>query len=58
MWLVSTVLTEVDGECAPLDGGGVEVAVLHVQVPRGHRLRPKTIEERHFGSAGDAHCDK
>ena len=27
-------LTEVDGEGAPLDGGGVEVAVLNVQVPR------------------------
>jgi hypothetical protein len=51
-------LTKVDGEGAPLDGGGVEVAVLHVQVARGYRLRAKTIEERHLGPARDTHCKK
>jgi hypothetical protein len=49
------VLTKVDGECAPLDGRGVEVSVLHVEVPRGDCLRAQAIEQRHLCSARDAH---
>jgi len=49
-------LTEVNGKGSPLDGGGVEVAVLDVQVPGAHRLRPETIEQGNFGSAGYANC--
>ena len=48
----------MDGECPPLYGGGVEVSVLHVQVPRRDCLGAKTIEQRHLGPAGDAHCTK
>ena len=46
----------MDGEGAPLRGGGMEVAVLHVQVARADRLRPEPVEQRHLGTAGDTHC--
>lgn len=42
-------LTQVDGEGAPLRGRGVEVAVFDVEIPRGHRLGAKAVEESHFG---------
>ena len=47
-------LTQMDGEGSPLYGGRVEVAVFDVQIPGTHCLRPETIEQGNFGSAGDA----
>ena len=49
-------LTQVDGEGAPLDRRGVEVAVLDVKVSGAHRLRPETVEQGDFGTACHAHC--
>lgn len=46
----------MDGEGAPLGGAGVKIVIVHVQVTRADRLRTKSVEEGHFGPAGDAHC--
>ena len=45
----------MDGEGAPLDRGGVEVAVLDVEVARGHCLRPQPVEQGNLGPAGYTH---
>ena len=39
--------TKVNGEGAPLLAAGVEVCVLHVQVPCGDRLGPQPVEQGH-----------
>jgi hypothetical protein len=48
------LLTEMNCECSPLNGGGVEVSVLDVKISGAHCLRTKTIEQGNFGSARDA----
>ena len=52
------ILTEVNGEGAPLHGRRVKVPVVHVQVPRADCLRSQTVEQGNFGSAGHANCKK
>jgi len=52
--LALVVVQQVDGERAPLRRARVKVALLHVQVPSAHRLRPEPVEQRHFRAAGDA----
>lgn len=52
--LALIVVQQVDGERAPLRRAGVEIAFLHVQVPRADRLRPEPVEQRHLGAAGYA----
>ena len=47
----------MNGEGAPLSGTGVEIVVVHVQVTSADRLRAESIEQGHFSSAGDAHCE-
>ena len=44
----------MDSEGSPLGWTGVEVIVVDVEVARADRLRPETVEERHFRPAGDA----
>lgn len=44
----------MNGKGAPLRGAGVEVAILHVEVPRADRLRAQPIEEGHLGAAAYA----
>ena len=43
----------MDGECAPLCGGGVEIGVLHVEVPGGYGLGAEAVEEGDLCSARD-----
>ena len=54
----NTVLTEVNGEGAPLHGRRVKVPVVDVQVPRADCLRSQTVEQGNFGSAGNANCKR
>lgn len=46
----------MNGEGSPLRGAGVKVVVVHVKVARADRLRAKSVEQRHFGPAGNAYC--
>ena len=39
---------------SPLGGGGFEVAVLDMEISGADSLRPQPVEQRHFGSRGDA----
>ncbi len=48
------LLTKMNCECPPLNGGRVEVSVLDVKISGAHCLRTKTIEQGNFGSARDA----
>lgn len=34
----------------------MEVAAVHVEVPRAHSLGPQPVEQGHLGAARDAHC--
>ena len=54
--LSKRILTEVNGEGAPLHGRRVKVPVVDVQVPRADCLRSQTVEQGNFGSAGHANC--
>jgi hypothetical protein len=47
----------VNGEGAPLGGTGVKIVIVHVQVTSADRLRAESIEQGHFGPAGDAHWE-
>lgn len=48
------ILTQVDGESAPLGGTGVEIVVVDVQITRADRLGTESVEQSHFGPTGDA----
>jgi hypothetical protein len=47
----------MNGEGAPLGGTGVKIVIVHVQVTSADRLRAESIEQGHFGPAGDAHWE-
>ena len=41
---------------APLNGGGMEVTIVNMEVPRADRLWPQTVEQRHFGTTSHTDC--
>ena len=43
-------LTEVYSKGTPLKTAGMEISVLHMQVPGAHCLRPQSVEQGHLGA--------
>ena len=52
------IRTQVNGESTPLRGAGMEVVVLHVEVPGADCLWSQSVEQRYLGAWGNTHCTK